>query len=330
MGFATQHPRDPRLNTAPEKVLITGGSGFLGSHLARRLGNRGVEVHAVSRSRRISESDYFRWWQGDMTDFAQVRNILHEVKPDVIFHLSGLGTARPERELVLPTLQSLLISTVNILTVAAEISCRRVVLAGSLNEPGPDSSEITPGSPYAAAKWASAAYARMFHDLYGVPTVILRLFMTYGPGQNESKLIPYVILCLLKGIAPKLSSGRQLIDWIYVDDVIDAFLMVTEASEVDGCTIDIGSGALVPIRTVVHKLVALTGGEIQPLFGALPDRPFEPVHVASIHDAYAKLGWKPRTPLAEGLKQTVQWYRTHLGEAVNESGDLVCRDDRRN
>jgi nucleoside-diphosphate-sugar epimerase len=316
MSFAIQHPRD---YTAPQRVLITGGSGFLGSHLARRLGDRGMEVHAVSRSEHISASDYLRWWKGDMADFVQVRSILYEVKPDVVFHLSGLGTASRDCDLVLPTLQSLLISTVNILMIAKEISCARVVLAGSLQEPDPTSSEMTPRSPYAAAKWASAAYSRMFHDLYAVPTVVLRIFMTYGPGQNESKLIPYVILSLLKGIAPKVSSGQHLYDWVYVDDVIDGFLMAAQAPNVEGCTIDIGSGALVPIRAVVDQLVALTGSEVQPLFGALPDRPLEPVHAASLHDAYAKLGWKPRTPLSEGLKQTVRWYKTRLMRTVGET-----------
>jgi nucleoside-diphosphate-sugar epimerase len=294
------------------KILITGASGFLGSHLASRLCENGADVHAVSRSQRQMQANGPRWWHGDMAEIATVRELFHEVKPDVVFHLSGLATARPDRDLVLPTFHSLLVSTVNILMAAAESRSRRIVLAASLTEPQSGDSEFTPGSPYAAAKWASGAYGRMFHGLYNVPIVLVRPFMTYGPGQDESKLIPYVVLSLLKGEAPKLASGQQEIDWIYVDDVMDGFLAAASAPEIDGQTIDLGSGVLVPIRAVVGHLVQLMDAKVEPLFHALPDRPYEPVRMANIADAYAKLGWKPRTSLEEGLKRTVNWHRRQL------------------
>ena len=90
-------------SVSKEKILITGGSGFLGSHLCRRFLHHGAEVHAVSRSKRNSDPAGLRWWQGDMADVGTVRRILYQIKPDVIFHLSGLATAVPDRELVLPT-----------------------------------------------------------------------------------------------------------------------------------------------------------------------------------------------------------------------------------
>ena len=295
-----------------QKVLVTGGSGFLGAHLCRRLVQEGLEVHAVSRSPRSSEPGGICWWQGDMAEICFVRDLFQKVKPGVIFHLSGLATASPDPDLVLPTLHSLLVSTVNILMAAAETHCRRVVLAASLTEPVAGGCEITPGSPYAAAKWASGAYARMFHELYGLPVVMVRPFMTYGPGQDERKLIPYVILSLLKGEAPKLSSGQQQFDWIYVDDVMDGFLAVAGAPNVEGHTIDLGSGALVPMHAVIGQLVYLIGARVEPRFHALPDRPYESVRVANINDSCAKLGWKPTTSLNSGLKYTVNWYRAEL------------------
>jgi len=250
-----------------------------------------------------------------MADIPTVDGLLRHVQPNMIFHLSGLGKAGPDRELVLPTLHSLLVSTVNILMVATDIRCRRVLLAASLLEPEPGCSEAVPLSPYATAKWASAGYARMFHLLYGAPVVMVRPFMTYGPGQDECKLIPHVVLSLLNGQAPKLSSGNQRIDWIYVDDVIDGFIAAAQAPRVEGCTIDLGSGVLVPIRTVVDQLVELIGAGVEPLFHALPDRPYEPVRVANIEAAYATIGWKPHTPLREGLRRTIQWYSKRPHEA---------------
>jgi nucleoside-diphosphate-sugar epimerase len=217
-------------------------------------------------------------------------------------------------------LHSLLVSTVNLLVAASESGCARVVLAASLTEPRPDRLEITPGSPYAAAKWASSAYARMFHKLYGLPVVMVRPFMTYGPGQDERKLVPHVVLSLLRQKAPRLSSGRQEIDWIYIDDVIDGFLAAAHAAGVEGETIDLGSGTVVPIRAVVGKIVELIGGDVAPLFNALPDRPVEPVRIAELDAAYVKLGWKPRISLELGLARTVEWYRSQLQKPLTSQG----------
>ena len=292
-----------------QRVVITGASGFLGSHLCRRLGEGGAEIHAVSRSARTNEGDRTHWWQGDMTDMATVRRILLETKPHVIFHLSGMVTAGADLEFVLPTLHSLLVSTVNLLTVAAEIGCSRMVLAASLTEPIPDQSEATPGSPYAAAKWASSGYGRMFGKLYGLPVVIVRPFMTYGPGQEIRKLIPYVTLSLLREQSPKLSSGKWEADWIYVDDVTSGLLAAAQVPNIAGSTIDLGSGTLVPIRMIVQHLVDLTGSRTAPIFGALTDRPLEQVRVADVTYAHKTLGWRPSVPLVDGLQRTVDWYR---------------------
>jgi nucleoside-diphosphate-sugar epimerase len=303
-------------NLASERILITGASGFLGSHLSRRLLTYGAEIHAVSRTCRESQLKGIRWWQADLTDAVTTRSLFQQIKPGAIFHLSGLATARSERELILPTFNSLLVSTVNVLMAAADIGCRRVVLAASLTEPQPERFEITPGSPYAAAKWASGAYARMFHRLYDLPVVMVRPFMTYGPAQDEHKLIPYVILSLLQDRVPELSSGRQEIDWVYIDDVIEGFLAAASESDIEGCTIDLGSGVLIPIRRVVRQIVELVGTQLEPLFGALPDRPTEPLRVANMDDAYAKLSWKPQTPLSTGLARTIAWYREQLQSAT--------------
>src|SRR5262245_17053499 len=163
-----------------------------------------------------------------------------------------------------------------------------------------------PSSPYAAAKWASSAYARMFHSLYAVPAVIVRPFMTYGPDQAPTKLIPSVIRSLLAGEPPKLSSGRFRADWIYVSDVIDGFIAAVTTPGVEGQTFDLGTGSLHSVRSVVEKLAAIIGNSVEPQFAALPDRPHEREWVANAQAA-ARLGWRPTTSLEEGLSLTVNW-----------------------
>jgi UDP-glucose 4-epimerase len=193
-----------------KKVLITGASGFLGTHLCDRLCRNSAEVHAISRTKRTTGNDLLHWWQGNMEDMEVVQNLFQTIKLNIVFHLSGLITGIAGLELVLPTFHSLIVSTVNILTAATQIGCDRVVTTSSLEEPEPTQGEIAPISPYSAAKWASAAYSRMFHHLYQTHVVIVRPFMTYGPRQPVHKIIPSVILSLLKGEAPKLAECEKL------------------------------------------------------------------------------------------------------------------------
>jgi UDP-glucose 4-epimerase len=237
-----------------------------------------------------------------------VHELLADIRPDVVFHLAGQVTAAPDLRLILPTFHSLLTSTVNILSAAAAVRCQRLILTGSLTEPKPDRLDPVPSSPYAAAKWMAAAYGRMFHKLYGAPVVVLRPFMAYGPKQNREKVIPHMIQSLLRGDSPRLSSGQWEGDWIYVDDVIDGFLLAASREGIDGCTIDLGTGSLTSIREIAWKLVGLINPHAEPLFGAIVDRPDEQVRPADISLARGRLGWKPKTALDEGLAKTVQWH----------------------
>lgn len=236
---------------------------------------------------------------------------MEETRPDTIFHLASHVKGAPDLEHVLPTFQSNLQSTVNLLTTAVNSNCGRVILTGSLAEPEAANGEAFPSAPYAAAKWASSGYARMFHALYKLPVVIARVFMVYGPAQIDlTKLIPYVTLSLLQDKTPKISSGSRLVDWIYVSDVVEGFLALALASDVGGATLDLGSGALVSIRDIVRQVAELIGGNVE--FGALPDRPLEPTRIANTAETLAKADWAPRVSLEEGLKRTVDWYRKDL------------------
>ena len=289
--------------------LVTGGSGFIGQHLCRRLYDEGRSVHATSRHPRASRPSGPVWHEADLADLAVTRSLFTLLKPDVVYHLAGAVGASPDLELVVPTFHSLLASTVNVLVAASEAGCRRIVLTGSLTELAGIDGAATPHSPYAAAKWAASGYGRMFHEQYGAPVVILRPFMTYGPGQAPSKLIPAVTLSLLRGERPKLSSGKARADWVYVGDVVEGFIAAATAPGIEGETIDLGSGSLTRMSDLVEKLVKIAGSSIEPDFGALPDRPNENAITADISLAKKQLGWRATTALDEGLRQTVDWYR---------------------
>ena len=248
-----------------------------------------------------------------MADFKFMKKVMIEIEPDIIYHLGSHVAGSRSLELVLSTFQSNLASTVNLLTAATKIGCERIILAGSMEEPGNESNGYIPCSPYAAAKWASNGYAKMFHALYQLPVAVARIFMVYGPGQNDfNKLIPYVILSLLRGESPKLTSGNRQIDWIYVDDVVQGLIALAIAPNLQGGIIDLGSGELTSIQIIVKKLIEIINPGLTPQFGSLPERLLEQTRVARLAETEKKIHWKPQISLDVGLDRTISWYRNHI------------------
>ncbi len=310
-----------------KRALVTGARGFIGTALCRRLIASGVEVHAVSRNPPISAQDWWRsaagdmshsvpstmpqWWTADLVELEAARRLVRSIRPDTTFHLASLATGTRNLEMVLPILRNNLLAALNLLIATAENSIDRIVLAGSFEEP--DDLLSAPCSPYAAAKWSASGYARMFYALYQVPVVVAKIFMVYGPGQSDhTKLIPYVILSLLRGEAPKLSSGVRLIDWIYVDDVVDGLIGCGRIPGINGRTVELGSGEMHSIREIVQQLSELVACSVEPQFGALPDRQLEQVKKANITNSYKLTGWRPSTSLQAGLGRTVGWYKQQI------------------
>ena len=155
----------------------------------------------------------------------------------------------------------------------------------------------------------------MFYALYQTPVVNVRVFMVYGPGQKDLlKLIPYVTLSLLRNNAPKISSGKRQVDWIYVEDVVEGLLAIMQSPDIEGNTVDLGSGMLVPVRSVVEKISKIINAKVTPLFGAISERQMEQIRVAQIENTHTMIGWKPTTSLEKCLENTVNWYKENLNE----------------
>ena len=291
------------------KALVTGASGFIGSHLCRKLLALGVSVFAVSRSEAVIEHELLDYRQVDLADFESTEALITDVRPDYVFHLASHVMGALDLKHVLPAFHSNLQTTVNLLTALAENGCKRVVLTGSLVEPAEGELHTIPSSPYAAAKWASSHYAKMFHAVFGLPATTARVFMVYGPGQKDlTKLIPYVIRTIHNGGVPEISGGERLIDWIYVDDVVRGFLAMATAPDVDGKYVDLGSGNLIATRDIVLCIARIMGGDVRPKFGALKDRPMEPVCTANVERSLELTGWRPEVLLDDGLRQTIEFF----------------------
>jgi len=294
-------------HTPARRYLVTGGRGFIGRHLLARLAAQGAEVHATTRSATPPADPHVRWWRVDLADAVATEELVTRLRPDVVVHLAARADGTRRLDAVVPILTDTLLSTVSVLAAAARLPECKVVLAGSVEDGGhqPDVH-----SPYAASKAAAATYATLFHGLWQLDVTVLRLAMVYGPDDpNAHRLIPSVVAAFADGRRPAVSSGTRRIDWVYVEDVVDAFLA---AADGEPGVFDIGSGTLVSIRATVRLVAAAMGTAIAPAFGVVGDRPLERELRADPEPARASLGWRPTVGLAEGIARTVAARSTPL------------------
>lgn len=289
-------------------VLVTGATGFIGRALCRALDAEGAIVHALSRGGQKPEGATDAW-ACDAADHPSLSRVVHAVRPGLVYHLAAQVTGTREVEAVLPIFHAKLTSCVNLLVATQDLAECRVVLAGSLEEP--DIGTMGPlVSPYAAATSAATAFGEMFHSLYDRAIVTARIFMAYGPDDpNGDRLVPYVTRMLLRGESPELGSGMREVDWIYIDDLVRGLVTLGAPDGPVGGHVDLGSGRLVPIRSVVDRLVELVGSRIQPRFGARPDPAGERIRAADLASTRARIDWTPRVSLDEGLRRTVDSMR---------------------
>lgn len=299
-----------KIDLAGARILVVGGSGFIGRPLVRRLADLDAQVIAVSRNPQAQTSDA-KWIASDASDPAQVARLFTQTRPDMVCILTSDSRGGPDLDIVQAGIRNDVVATINVLVESTKHHCRHVIMTGSHDEPKGTAGDATPCTPYGAAKWVIGGYARMFIRLYGTPISILRVMMTYGGGQKSYKLIPGVIEALLQNRTAKLGSGKRLADWVYIDDVVDAFVR-TAARKPLNQTIDIGSGSLVSVRDCALLIGSLTGRSHLLQFDPARDRPFEESKAADTRPAAERLGWQASTALPEGLTRTIAAFESQL------------------
>lgn len=290
------------------RVIITGADGFIGGHLRDVLVSLNAKVYGINRNAKANINNY-KGISTDLSNLKDLQSAIDTIQPEIIFHLAGKVTGRQNIELVYPTLQDNLIGTINLLLASSNnTGIRRIITVGSAEE----TINSTPNSPYSVSKTAVALYTKMFHQIYSLPIVTAKLFMVYGPHQQEDKLIPYSIISLLKGKFPQITSKDRLVDLIYISDVVRGLLLTATYPGIEGQTFEFGTGESVKIKQIIKTLTSISGN-------ATKIKAENPIHriqeknlVANINKTKKILGWVPEWTLRDGLWETFNWYQKHL------------------
>ena len=302
-----------------EKVLVIGGSGFIGHHLVQELNECALDVTSVSLNAPEEERQVsgVRYLTLDLVARDSLGLLAYE-DYDYVVHLGNYidhsGFWLGGQSVIEEHFGGLL----NLLSILSRKKLKRFVFVGSSDEyggnqaPQLEARREAPISPYAVSKVCSTMLLQMLSTTEGFPGVVLRLFLTYGPGQKSNRFLPSIITSCLTGGQFPVSAGSQLRDFCYVSDVVRAVISAMRQPDIEGEIFNVGSGQPICIKDVVEKVRAHVGNG-SPQFGLIPFRKGENQTLfADIQKSEAKLGWQPEISFDAGLEMTVKWYRRKL------------------
>jgi CDP-glucose 4,6-dehydratase len=316
-------------------VFVTGATGFVGAHVARRLVERGARVVCLQRdSVRANLLDLFDLRSdvtvvnGSVEDYALMERVVTEYEIEAVFHLAAQAIVGAANRSPLSTFEANIRGTYSLLEACrrAEI-VKRVVVASSDKAYG-SHDQLPYGEdypllglfPYDASKACADIIARSFAHTYGTPVVVSRFANIYGPGDmNLSRIIPSAIVSALRDEPPIIrSDGTPVREFVYVDDVARGYLLLAEKiDEVRGEAFNFGAGEPTSMLDLVNRVIRLAGkeGRVEPrvMLQRKIEREIDAQYLSAAK-AEARLGWRAEVGLDEGLKRTIDWYRAHLDQ----------------
>lgn len=303
-----------------KKVLITGGGGFIGSHLVKKLIELNADICVVKRNTRIPwrlEKEIDRIQKMitiDITDHV-INQVILQYKPDFIFHLAAYGVDSKEKDYYL-ALNTNVIGIVNIMNAAIKAGCKKIINIGTCAEYGDVRKDITeniclnPVNIYGSTKAAATIIAHQMAKEADIDIVTLRLFGVFGEAEDRHKIFCHTILELLEGKDVELTSCAQFRDYCYVADVIRAIILATQNNIVKNEIFNIGYGKAFPLKYYIDLIHQKIGSNQKLLYGAIENRKnelwFPKPDISKIKTI---LGWEPIYPLEEGIANTIEWYK---------------------
>ena len=304
--------------------LVTGGAGFIGSHLAEELLRRGERVRIADslitgKRENLAHIPQAEFVQGDLAEIDFARRAVQGV--DYVLHQAAIPSVPRSVEDPITSNRANIDASLNVLVAARDARVRRVVYAGSSSAygnsptlPKVETMGTAPLSPYALQKLVAEQYCQMFTHLYGLETVTIRYFNVFGPRQDPSSpysgVISLFISALAEGRRPNIyGDGEQTRDFTYVANVVDGVLRACQAPDVSGEVINVATGGRISLNELFRTVRDLTGATVEPIYGE-PRAGDVRDSQADIGKARRLLGYEPTVGLADGLRKTVDWFRS--------------------
>jgi len=305
------------------KIFLTGSSGFIGANMVRHLLDSNHELHVVLRDTELTPwrlsgiENQLNIWQGDITSKSSIEYILNEVRPEAIIHMATYGAYPTKQADFDSTIQTCYIGLANILSSYNRYGI--MINTGSSSEYGICGKPMSeydlphPADYYGAAKAAATILCQTQTRLKASPIITTRLFSTYGPYEDRGRLFPYAIAGCLAGKPMSFTSGRQIRDFIHVDDVCSCYSELLERPDLAGQIINVGTGHPSSVKSAISKIFKYTGNLSQPSFGSKPHRDNEAMHwLADMSNAHKHLAWRSSHTLDSGIVKTVEWFKDNL------------------
>jgi UDP-glucose 4-epimerase len=311
-----------------EKFLVTGGAGFIGSNICKRLVGEGCFVRVVDnlltgkRSNLAPIMDKIEFVEGDMGDPEVARAVVKGI--DVVFHEGALPSVPRSVDEPDLTHRHCIDATFTMLMAARDARVKRFVYAASSSAygdtptlPKVETMRPDPLSPYAVGKLVGEYYLSVFAKVYGLETISLRYFNVFGPQQDPASqyaaAIPAFVTAILKDKPPTIyGDGEQSRDFTYIDNIVHANLLAARAKKTAGQVVNVACGEIVTVNAIIAEINRLLGKNVKPIYA--PARAGDVKHsLADITEARKLIGFEPVVLFQEGLERSIDWYRRNLG-----------------
>lgn len=304
-----------------KRVLVTGGTGFVGANLVRALLQQGQEVYCLVRPahktwRLLDVLDRIHFRQVDLAEHQAVKDAVREISPHWIFDFVAYG-AYPTQFGVEQMIRTNLQGTVNLAQACLDSGCESFIHAGSSSEYGfkdhapPESELPEPNSDYAVSKCAATLYCGYMARAHQAPISTVRLYSVYGPWEEPTRLIPSLVMHGLAGKLPPLADPATSRDFIYIDDVVAACLQIARKPQVPGTVFNLGTSVETNLLQVVNIARDLLQISEQPQWGTMDSRSWDTaIWRADISRMKNELGWTPEINLKDGMRRMVEFVRT--------------------
>jgi len=310
-----------------EKFLVTGGAGFIGSNICRKLTSDGCFVRVVDnlltgkKDNLAGIIDKIDFVEADMGDEKVARAAMKDV--DIVLHEGALPSVPRSVDDPAASHKHCVDATFMLLLAARDAHVKRFVYASSSSAygdtptlPKVETMSPSPLSPYAVGKLTGEYYCSVFHEVYGLETISLRYFNVFGPHQDPTSqyaaAIPAFVTAILKDKPPTIyGDGEQSRDFTYIDNVVEANLLAARAKQTKGEVINIACGEAVTVNAIIDMINQIVGKNVKPIYTA--PRPGDIKHsLADITLAQNLIGFKPLVPFRDGLQKAIDWYRENL------------------